>query len=98
MLAIKSLSLSLGTLLLAAVSSAMEWTTVGYETTEGSRSMQVPLNDCWKFSEEEVNTVFLSRPCRLFTAIGCTGRSTMLNPGLHTSSDPIPFIDSIECY
>lgn len=70
MLAIKSLSLSLGTLLLAAVSSAMEWTTVsrvdappslnrtltrrqvGYETTEGSRSMQVPLNDCWKFSEE----------------------------------------------
>ncbi|PYH47063.1 uncharacterized protein BP01DRAFT_354877 [Aspergillus saccharolyticus JOP 1030-1] len=105
MFAIESLSLSV--LVLAAVGRAMdfatprsasEFTTVGYETPDGSKSMQVPLNECWKFAEEEVSTVFLSRQCRLFTAIACTGRMTLLAPGVHTTSDPIPFIDSIECY
>ncbi|KAJ5503735.1 hypothetical protein N7463_006609 [Penicillium fimorum] len=70
---------------------------VGIETAEKSRGIDVPLNDCHPIEEEDVLTVSLKRPCRLFTGPDCTGRNTFLSPGYHSSKDPIPVIESIFC-
>ncbi|PWY88852.1 hypothetical protein BO94DRAFT_534745 [Aspergillus sclerotioniger CBS 115572] len=86
----------LSTLLLVGLSGAST-TTVGIETEEGSRSVQVPLNECHQMGEFEVYGVFISRTCRLFTGVGCTGRTTLLQPGQHSSSEAV-YIDSLFCY
>ncbi|KAJ5206534.1 hypothetical protein N7491_002849 [Penicillium cf. griseofulvum] len=70
---------------------------VGIETAEKSRGIDVPLNDCHPIEEEDVLTVSLKKPCRLFTGPDCTGHNTFLSPGEHSSKDPIPVIESIFC-
>ncbi|KAJ5543613.1 hypothetical protein N7535_006033 [Penicillium sp. DV-2018c] len=71
---------------------------VGIETAEKSRGIDVPLNDCYPIEEEDVLTVSLKKPCRLFTGPECTGHNTILSPGEHSSGkDPIPVIESIFC-
>ncbi|RAK95898.1 uncharacterized protein BO80DRAFT_449763 [Aspergillus ibericus CBS 121593] len=72
-------------------------TTVGLETEEGSRSVQVPLDECHQMGEFDVYGVFISKTCRLFTGVGCTGRTTLLQPGQHSSSEAVN-IDSLFCY
>ncbi|PWY61741.1 hypothetical protein BO83DRAFT_442414 [Aspergillus eucalypticola CBS 122712] len=87
----------LSTLLLAGVGSARLSTTIGLETDEGSHSVQIPFDDCTQVGQFEVRGVFLSKRCRLFTGVGCTGRNTLLQPGEHTSSEPV-YVDSVLCY
>ncbi|PWY67909.1 hypothetical protein BO70DRAFT_366201 [Aspergillus heteromorphus CBS 117.55] len=87
----------LSVLLLAGLTSAEKrTTTIGIETLEGSKQVQVPFNDCHHIEEDEVRSVFLSRECRFFSAMGCTGRQTLLMPGEHSSSEPVP-VSSVYC-
>ncbi|PYH95715.1 hypothetical protein BO71DRAFT_198972 [Aspergillus ellipticus CBS 707.79] len=96
MYALKSIAV-LSALLLAGLSGATKkTTTIGIETEEGSKSMQVPFGECHHIEEEEVRSVFLSRECRFFSAMGCTGRTTLLMPGEHSSSEPVP-VSSVYC-
>ncbi|OJJ68516.1 hypothetical protein ASPBRDRAFT_46720 [Aspergillus brasiliensis CBS 101740] len=88
----------LSTLLLAGVGSSSKLTTtIGLDTEEGSHTVQIPFDDCTQVGEFEVRGVFLSKTCRLFTGVGCTGRTTLLQPGEHTSSEPV-YVDSVLCY
>lgn len=32
-----------------------------------------------------------------YSGVGCTGRNTLLQPGEHTSSEPV-YVDSVLCY
>ncbi|OQE05220.1 hypothetical protein PENVUL_c026G07511 [Penicillium vulpinum] len=91
--------LSLLSLMLLSVSAAKnsKRTIVGIETADKSRGIDVPLNDCHAIEEEDVLTVSLRKPCRLFTGPDCTGHNTFLSPGDHSSKDPIPVIESIFC-
>ncbi|KXG53387.1 uncharacterized protein PGRI_004370 [Penicillium griseofulvum] len=91
--------LSIVSLMLLSVTAAKkaDRTTVGIETAEKSRGIDVPLNDCHPIEEEDVLTVSLRKPCRLFTGPDCTGHNTFLSPGEHSSKDPIPVIESIFC-
>ncbi|KAK4862899.1 hypothetical protein LT330_003032 [Penicillium expansum] len=89
--------LSLLSLMLLSVSAEKnsKRTIVGIETADKSRGIDVPLNDCHAIEEEDVLTVSLKKPCRLFTGPDCTGHNTFLSPGDHSSKDPIPVIESI---
>ncbi|KAJ5473121.1 hypothetical protein N7475_002687 [Penicillium sp. IBT 31633x] len=91
--------LSLLSLMLLSASAAQnpKRTIVGIETADKSRGIDVPLNDCHPIEEEDVLTVSLKKPCRLFTGPECTGQNTFLSPGDHSSKDPIPVIESIFC-
>ncbi|KAJ6078626.1 hypothetical protein N7467_008379 [Penicillium canescens] len=92
--------LSLLSLMLLSVSAAKKdpkRTLVGIETAEKSRGVDVPLNECHELEEEDVLTISLKRPCRLFTGPLCTGHNTFLSPGAHSSEEPIPVIESIFC-
>ncbi|KAL4802647.1 hypothetical protein BDV18DRAFT_163612 [Aspergillus unguis] len=81
--------LSLSILLLSPTASAKKTsTTVGLETAEGSRGITVPFNDCYQIEEEEIFTLALSQPCRVFTGPLCTDRNTVLKAGEHKMDDP----------
>ncbi|PLB41699.1 uncharacterized protein BDW47DRAFT_122158 [Aspergillus candidus] len=44
--------------------------TVGIGTSEASRPLHVPVGECTDVDEEEVYTLDLKQPCRVFTADG----------------------------
>ncbi|KAB8068801.1 hypothetical protein BDV29DRAFT_162045 [Aspergillus leporis] len=85
-------------LALCATSAAKGTTTVGFETAEGSTGKTVPFDECHDVDMEEVNAVYTSHFCRVFTGPDCIGRQTLLNPGEHVTEDPVPFITSVFCH
>ncbi|KAJ5327623.1 uncharacterized protein N7506_010725 [Penicillium brevicompactum] len=84
-------------LLSASAAQTSQKTTVGIATADKSRGVDVPLNECHAIEEEDVLTLSLKKPCRLFTGPDCTGHNTFLSPGDHSSKDPIPVVESIFC-
>ncbi|KAJ5605432.1 hypothetical protein N7510_008213 [Penicillium lagena] len=72
-------------------------TTVGIETEQKSRALNVVLDECTDVGEDEVFTVSVHKRCRVFTGPDCTGRNMLLTPGDHTSKDPVP-IEAIYCH
>ncbi|KAH8422294.1 uncharacterized protein LDX57_000051 [Aspergillus melleus] len=94
MYALKQISLL--TLALFSVASVAKTTTIGLETAEGSKPIQVPFDECHLIDEEEVHTVATTTFCRFFVGTVCNGRQTLLGPGDHSSADPVP-IGSVFC-
>ncbi|KAJ5747140.1 uncharacterized protein N7511_008836 [Penicillium nucicola] len=98
MYGLKHLSLlSLMLLSASAAQSDPQKTLVGIETAEKSHGVHVLLNECEDLDEEDVLTISLKKPCRLFTGPLCTGHNSFLAAGTHTSKEPIPVINSIFC-
>ncbi|KAL3452097.1 hypothetical protein BJX65DRAFT_303811 [Aspergillus insuetus] len=93
----RAINLSLGILfLIASTSIATKTTTIGLETEETSRGVIVPMDDCFGIDEYEVYTVAITKKCRFFAGPMCTGRNALLQPGEHSSKDPVP-VGSVLC-
>ncbi|KAJ5727449.1 hypothetical protein N7493_005269 [Penicillium malachiteum] len=97
MYGIKQLALLSFMLVSAIATKDTKKTTVGIETSDNSKGITVPLDDCHEIAEDEVLTVSVKKYCRVFTGPDCTGRNTLLNPGDHSNNDPVP-IESIYCH
>ncbi|KAL4993752.1 hypothetical protein BDV10DRAFT_189690 [Aspergillus recurvatus] len=93
----RTASFSLGLNLILLVSSTFAKTTmVGLETETESRGVSVPMDDCFDIDAEDVTTLAITKKCRVFTGPMCTGRTALLEPGEHTSPDPV-MLGSILC-
>ncbi|KAL4984905.1 hypothetical protein BDW68DRAFT_166085 [Aspergillus falconensis] len=87
----------LGLNLVLLISSTVAKTTmVGLETETKSRGVSVPMDDCFDIDAEDVTTLAITKKCRVFTGPMCTGRTALLEPGEHTSPDPV-MLGSILC-
>ncbi|KAJ5915864.1 hypothetical protein N7454_011005 [Penicillium verhagenii] len=91
--------LALLSFMLLSVSATQDTTRtmVGIETTETSKAMDVLLDDCHEVEQDEVLTISVKKYCRVFTGPECTGRNSLLPPGDHSNTDPVP-IESIYCH
>ncbi|KAL3439114.1 hypothetical protein BDV09DRAFT_191331 [Aspergillus tetrazonus] len=83
-------------LVLLITSTAAKTTTVGVETETESRGVSVPMDDCFDIDVEDVTTLAITKKCRVFTGPMCTGRTTLLEPGEHSSPQPV-MLGSILC-
>ncbi|KAL4776777.1 hypothetical protein BDW60DRAFT_202882 [Aspergillus nidulans var. acristatus] len=83
-------------LVLLISSTVAKMTTVGLETETESRGVSVPMDDCFDIDVEDVTTLAITKKCRVFTGPMCTGRTTLLNPGEHSSPEPV-MLGSILC-
>ncbi|KAL4907573.1 hypothetical protein BDW74DRAFT_176325 [Aspergillus multicolor] len=87
----------LGLNLALFISSAIAKTTmIGYETETESRGVSVPMDECFDMDVEDVLTLAISKKCRVFTGPMCTGRTALLEPGEHTTPDPV-MLGSVLC-
>ncbi|KAJ5183978.1 hypothetical protein N7492_001594 [Penicillium capsulatum] len=94
---LKQLALLSFMLLSVSATKDAKKTTVGIETTESSRGLDVVLDDCHDVEEDETFTISVRKYCRVFTGPMCTGRNTLLSPGDHSNDEPVP-IESIYCH
>ncbi|KAL5338567.1 hypothetical protein BJX70DRAFT_194747 [Aspergillus crustosus] len=95
----RAIGISFLSLILLVSSTTAKTTMIGLETEEASRGVVVPLDDCHAIEEEvdrEVYTVVITKKCRFFTGPMCTGRHTLLQPGEHSSKEPV-LIGSVLC-
>ncbi|CBF89921.1 uncharacterized protein ANIA_00230 [Aspergillus nidulans FGSC A4] len=90
-------------LVLLISSTVAKTTTVGVETETESRGVSVPMDDCFDIDVDEltypsrdVTTLAITKKCRVFTGPMCTGRTTLLEPGEHSSPEPV-MLGSILC-
>ncbi|KAL4756587.1 uncharacterized protein BDW70DRAFT_164351 [Aspergillus foveolatus] len=83
-------------LVLLISSTIAKTTTVGLETETESRGVSVPMDDCFDIDVEDVTTLAITKKCRVFTGPMCTGRTTLLEPGEHSSPQPV-MVGSILC-
>ncbi|KAL4753653.1 hypothetical protein BDW72DRAFT_190861 [Aspergillus terricola var. indicus] len=83
-------------LLTSSTVAKTKTTTVGLETATESRGVSVPMDDCFNIDVENVTTLAITKKCRIFTGPMCTGRTTLLEPGEHSSPDPV-MLGSILC-
>ncbi|KAL4821439.1 hypothetical protein BDW67DRAFT_180139 [Aspergillus spinulosporus] len=83
-------------LVLLISSTVAKTTTVGLETETESRGVSVPMDECFDIDAEDVTTLAITKKCRVFTGPMCTGRTTLLEPGEHTSPEPV-MLGSILC-
>ncbi|KAL2830917.1 hypothetical protein BDW59DRAFT_14775 [Aspergillus cavernicola] len=83
-------------LVLLISSTTAKTTRIGLETEDASHSVSVPMDDCHEIDEYEVYRVAITKKCRFFSGPFCTARYTLLQPGEHSSKDPVP-IRSVLC-
>ncbi|KAL4947945.1 hypothetical protein BDW69DRAFT_199259 [Aspergillus filifer] len=83
-------------LVLFSALAAAKTTMIGLETPEGSRGVEATMDDCFDIDEYEVLTLAITKKCRVFSGVMCTGRTTLLEPGDHSVEEPVP-IGSVLC-